>query len=340
MRIAQIAPLAESVPPKMYGGTERIVSSLTEGLVARGHDVTLFASGDSETKAKLVACASEGLRLQPGLKDPHAMTTVELARVFEQSASFDVIHNHVDYFGFPFARFSRTPVVTTTHGRLDLEEVRFVYRNFPEAPLVSISNDQRTPLPDSNWIDTIYNGIEFDHYSLHAEAGKYLAFLGRISPEKRPDRAIEVARELDMPLKIAAKVDPQDQDYFDHAIKPQLDNSLVEFVGEVREHEKDEFLGNALAYLFPIDWPEPFGLTMVEAMACGTPVVAMREGSVPEVVVDGETGYVCDSLREFIDCVTKVSKIDRATCRRIAQERFSVDTMIFGYERVYEKLAA
>ena len=340
MRIAQIAPLTESVPPKMYGGTERIVSSLTETLVARGHDVTLFATGDSETAANLIACAPEGIRLQPAVMDPHALTTVELARVFQQAQSFDVIHNHLDYFCFPFARYSQVPVVTTTHGRLDLEEVQHVYSHFSEANLVSISDDQRSPLPGANWLATVYNGIEFDHYSLHPQPGKYLAFLGRISPEKRPDRAIEVARELDMPLKIAAKVDPQDQDYFNHAIKPQLDNALIEFVGEVGEHEKDEFLGNALAYLFPIDWPEPFGLTMVEAMACGTPVVAMRDGSVPEVVIDGKTGFVCDSLRNFIDCVTRVGEIDRATCREIACNRFSVDVMTSGYEAVYRGLVA
>jgi glycosyltransferase involved in cell wall biosynthesis len=272
------------VPPQLYGGTERVVSTLTEELVARGHDVTLFASGDSITSARLVPCAERSLRLNGGTRDHVAYTMMQLATVLERKDEFDIIHSHVDYFGFPFARLSRVPIVTTTHGRLDLPEITRVYRHFPDARLVSISEAQRAPAPELNWAATVYNGIDFERYNLRTKPGEYLAFLGRISPEKRPDRAIEIARELDMPLKIAAKVDDADRQYFDHAIRPQLNHSLVEFIGEVTDREKDNFLGNAYAYLFPIDWPEPFGLTMVEAMACGTPVVATNHGSVPEVV--------------------------------------------------------
>jgi glycosyltransferase involved in cell wall biosynthesis len=338
MRIAQIAPLAESVPPALYGGTERVVSVLTEELVRRGHDVTLFASGDSSTSAKLVSCVERSLRLDPDIRDYVAYTIFELAKVFTAAHSFDLIHNHVDYLALPFARASRTPVLTTAHGRLDLRETRLVYESFADLPLVSISDDQRRPVPGLNWISTVYNGIDLSFYKLHPERGRYLAFLGRVSPEKRADRAIEVARALDMPLKIAAKVDDVDKDYFEHGIRPYLNSSLIEFVGEINEHEKDEFLGNAYAYLFPIDWPEPFGLTMVEAMACGTPVVAMNVGSVSEVVREGVSGTVCDSFREFIDCVEEAGKIDRRGCRAYAETRFSAATMVEGYESAFAKV--
>jgi glycosyltransferase involved in cell wall biosynthesis len=336
MRIAQVAPLFESVPPQLYGGTERVVSTLTEELVARGHDVTLFASGDSITAARLVPSAERSLRLYGDVRDHVAFTMMELATVLERMDEFDIIHSHVDYFGFPFARLSRVPLVTTTHGRLDLPEITRVYRHFPEAPLVSVSESQRTPAPDLNWVATVYNGIDFGRYTLREKPGEYLAFLGRIAPEKRPDRAIEIARELDMPLKIAAKVDDADRQYFDHVIRPHLDHSLVEFIGEVSDSEKDAFLGNAYAYLFPIDWPEPFGLTMVEAMACGTPVVAMNHGSVPEVVDPGVTGFVCNSLREVLDAVPSVASLDRTACRSRAEQRFSDEVMADRYERVYE----
>lgn len=339
MRIAQVAPLIESVPPQLYGGTERVVSALTEELVARGHDITLFASGDSVTSARLVPCAERSLRLDGSARDHLAFTTMELAEVFDRAGDFDVIHNHADYFAFPFARQSRTPVVTTTHGRLDLPETQRVYRYFRDASLISISNAQRAPLPDLNWLRTVYNGIDMNRFHLRREPGKYLTFLGRISPEKRPDRAIDVARALDMPLKIAAKVDDVDREYFESAIKPQLAHPLIEFVGELGDADKDEFLGNAFAYLFPIDWPEPFGLTMVEAMACGTPVIAMNCGSVPEVVADGVSGFVCDSLRDFMDAVPKAASLDRAACRTYAEARFSAAAMADGYEDVYRRLA-
>jgi len=338
MRIAQVAPLTESVPPQLYGGTERVVSALTEELVARGHEVTLFASGDSVTAAKLVPCSERSLRLDGAARDHMAFTTMELAEVFDRAGEFDVIHNHVDYFAFPFARQSRAPVVTTTHGRLDLRETQRVYRYFRDASLISISDSQRVPLPDLNWAATVYNGADMTRFHLRREPGTYLAFLGRISPEKRPDRAIDVARALGMPLKIAAKVDDVDREYFESAIKPQLGHPLIEFVGELGDADKDKFLGNAFAYLFPIDWPEPFGLAMVEAMACGTPVIAMNCGSVPEVVADGVSGFVCDSLRDFMDAVPKVADIDREACRAYVATRFSAAAMADGYEAVYRQM--
>jgi glycosyltransferase involved in cell wall biosynthesis len=338
LRIAQVAPLFESVPPQLYGGTERVVSALTEELMVRGHDVTLFASGDSQTRARLVSCATKSLRLEGDARDSIAYTMMELAEVFDLTREFDVIHNHADYFAFPFARHSPTPVITTTHGRLDLPEIQRIYRYFGDAALVSISNAQRAPVPRLNWVATVYNGVDFSRFTLRRTPGSYLAFLGRISPEKRPDRAIEVARALDMPLKMAAKVDEADREYFEHAIRPQLAHPLVEFVGEVGDHDKDEFLGNAYAYLFPIDWPEPFGLTMLEAMACGTPVIAMRCGSVPEVVADGVSGFVCDQMREFIDAVPRAGTLDRAACRAYALRRFSAAAMADGYEEVYAGL--
>jgi glycosyltransferase involved in cell wall biosynthesis len=337
MRIAQVAPLFESVPPRLYGGTERVVSALTEELVSRGHDVTLFASGDSVTTSALTPCSKRSLRLDGTVRDHVALTTIELATVFDQQDEFDVIHNHVDYFAFPFARQSRTPMITTTHGRVDLPEIRNVYEYFAEAPLVSISDAQREPLPGGNWLATVYNGIDFSLFNLHPDRGKYLAFLGRISPEKRPDRAIEIARALDMPLKIAAKVDAVDKDYFEHVVRPHLSNPLIEFVGEVGDRDKDEFLGNAFAYLFPIDWPEPFGLTMVEAMACGTPVVATNCGSVPEIIDDGVSGFICKSLRDMIDKVGSAQLLDRTQCRAYAEARFSAAVMADGYEEVYRQ---
>jgi len=338
LRIAQIAPLHESVPPKLYGGTERVVSNLTEELVARGHDVTLFASGDSITGANLFPCSERSVRLDEKVRDSVALTTMQLASVFDRQDEFDLIHNHVDYFAFPFARHSRTAVLTTTHGRLDLDEIRKVYGYFSDAHLVSISDAQRRPLPNANWLGTVYNGLNFNELKFHAEPGKYLAFLGRISPEKRPDRAIEVARALDMPLKLAAKVDPVDVQYFEHVVRPHLEHPLIEFVGEIGEADKEEFLGNAYAYLFPIDWPEPFGLTMIEAMACGTPVIAMNVGAVGEVVADGATGFVCESFRTFLDAVSKIGTIDRATCRAHVEANFSAAAMVDRYESLYRKL--
>ncbi len=336
MKIALVAPLVESVPPALYGGTERVVSALAEELVRRSHDVTLFASGDSRTNAHLVPCARRGLRLDPDVRDYVAYTVIELGQVYRRGGDFDLIHNHVDYFAFPFARLSPTPTVTTAHGRLDLPEVQRVYAHFPEQRLISISDAQRAPLPDANWMATAYNGIDTRNFHFRPEPGDYLVFLGRISPEKRPDRAIEIAREVGMRLLIAAKVDPADQDYFDYAIRPMISGcSLIEFVGEVDEKEKDDLLGGAHAYLFPIDWPEPFGLTMVESMATGTPVIAYRAGSVPEVVADGVTGFICDSFRGMAEAVERVRGLDRGRCRDHVERRFSAAAMTSAYEEAY-----
>ncbi len=339
MKIAMAAPLIEAVPPALYGGTERVVSSLTEELVRRGHAVTLFASADSETAATLVPCAERALRLEDALQDAVASTLIELDMVYERAAEFDVIHNHCDYLAFPFARRSATPTVTTMHGRLDLAEVRRLAARFPEQHLVSISDAQRGALPDANWAATVYNGIDLTNYHFRPEPGDYLVFLGRISPEKRPDRAIEIARDTGMRLVIAAKVDPEDRDYYAIAIAPLIDeHAQIEFVGEVGERGKDALLGGAYAYLFPIDWPEPFGLTMVEAMATGTPVIAYKAGSVPEVVVDGATGFICDTVHDMVEAVGRIGSIDRRACRARVEGHFSAAAMADGYERVYQGL--
>lgn len=336
MKIALVAPLMEAVPPRLYGGTERVVFVLAEELVRRGHDVTLFASGDSKTSGTLVACCPRGLRLDPDIRDTLAYVLIELGDVYRRASDFDVIHNHVDYLAFPFARLTSTPTVSTTHGRLDLPEVQRVYSVFSEQALISISDGQRTRIPHANWLATVHNGIDLTNFHFRPEPGDYLVFLGRISPEKRPDRAIEIARDVGMRLIMAAKVDDVDRDYYEHAIAPMIEQCpLVEFIGEVDDPGKDDLLGNAYAYLFPIDWPEPFGLTMVEAMATGTPVVAYRAGSVPEVVVDGVTGFVCGTFRDMIDAIPRVRTLDRSACRLLVEERFSAAAMTDGYERVY-----
>lgn len=341
MRLAIVAPLAEPVPPPLYGGTERVVSTLTEELVRRGHQVTLFASGDSQTSAELIACSERGLRLDPSVKDTVAWTLLELHEVYRRAGDFDIIHSHVDYLVFPFARLSETPTISTAHGRLDQDEVRRLYEHYPEHRLVSISNDQRFPLPNANWIGTVYHGIDLNRFHFQPTVGDYLVFLGRISPEKRPDRAIEIARDLDMRLIMAAKVDDADRSYYEACISPLIAASpFVEFIGEVDEATKDELLGGAYAYLFPIDWPEPFGLTMVESMATGTPVVAYRAGAVPEVVVDGVTGFLCDSVREMVMAVKRVGSLDRRACRDHVERKFSQSAMADGYERLYDIVAA
>ena len=289
MRIAQVAPLFESVPPKYYGGTERVVSYLTEELVCQGHEVTLFASGDSVTKAHLVAACRRSLRLDKHCIDQLSHQVLMLEHVFQRAAEFDIVHFHVDYLHFPLSRREQLTHVTTLHGQLDIPDLVPLYHEFRDMPVVSISNCQREPLPWANWQATIYHGVPADTYQFRAEPGSYLAFLGRISPEKRVDRAIKIARQVQIPLKIAAKVDRVDKDYFEAVVEPLLRDSLIEFVGEIGDGEKDEFLGHAYALLFPIDWPEPFGLAMIEAMACGTPVIAYRSGAVPEVMENFET---------------------------------------------------
>ena len=340
MRIAQVAPLAESVPPRFYGGTERVVSALTEELVRRGHDVVLFASGDSETSAELVACCRVGLRLNPDTRNHVAYTMIELGKVSARAWEFDIIHNHLDYLAMPAARQIRTPMVTTLHGRLDLPELQDVYAEFSDQHLVSISNAQRRPIRHAHWAATVYNGIDLRHFTLGQGSGGYLAFLGRISPEKGVDRAIKIAQAVDMPLRIAAKVDPVDEEYFTAKIKPMLCDPRVEYIGEIDEMQKDEFLGNAFAYLFPINWPEPFGMTMIEAMACGTPVIAMNLGSVPEIVVDGQTGFVCRSQAEMIDAVPRAATLSRRACRMHVETHFSALRMAEMYETAYRTVAA
>jgi glycosyltransferase involved in cell wall biosynthesis len=336
MRIAIAAPLMEAIPPPLYGGTERVVSTLTEELVRRGHEVTLFASGDSQTTANLVACAPRGLRLDPTALDTVVSSKRELSEVYRRAGDFDLIHNHLDSAAFPFARLSRTPTVTTAHGRLDLPQIRREYASFPEQELISISDSQRAPLRSARWVRTVFNGIDLTHFHFQPNSGDYLVFLGRITPEKRPDQAIAIAREVGMRLIIAAKVDPLDQAYYDQIITPLIrDCPLVEYVGEVNEAGKDTLLGGAYAYLFPIDWPEPFGLTMVEAMATGTPVVAYRAGSVPEVIVDGVTGFVCDSFRAMVDAVPLVGALERRACRVQVARWFSAAAMAEGYEQAY-----
>lgn len=338
MKIAQVSPLYESVPPKLYGGTERVVSNLTEELVRLGHDVTLFASGDSRTSAKLISPCRQALRLDADCRDQMAYHMVLLDQVFERIKDFDVVHFHIDYLHYPLSRASKTPHVTTLHGRLDLPELATLYRRFPAVPLVSISDAQRRPIASANWQGTVYHGLPPDLYEFHPAGGKYLAFLGRISPEKRVDRAIEIACKSGLPLKIAAKVDPADRKYYEHEIRPLLDQPGVEFIGEIGEHQKSDFLGGAMALLFPIDWPEPFGLVMIESMACGTPIVAWACGSVPEVINEGVTGFVCDSISEAAEAVERVKRLDRAACRRHFESRFLVGRMARDYLEIYQRL--
>jgi glycosyltransferase involved in cell wall biosynthesis len=343
MRIAQIAPLAESVPPKLYGGTERIVSYLTEELVRQGHEVTLFASGDSETAARLHPCSPRALRLDPGVRDPLPHHLVMLERVRELAHTFDVLHFHIDLMQFPLLRTLKTPGVTTLHGRLDLPDLEPLYRTFPEMALVSISDSQRLPMPPVNWVGTIYHGLPaaLCRFVPEPAAEPYLAFLGRISPEKRPDRAIEIATRAGVPLKIAAKVDKADVDYWRGTVEPLVRaNPLVEFIGEIGEADKGALLGGALAVLFPIDWPEPFGLVMIEAMACGTPVIAFPCGSVPEVIDDGVTGFVVDSVEEAAAAVPRAAAIDRARVRATFERRFSIERVATDYLKVYHSLCS
>jgi glycosyltransferase involved in cell wall biosynthesis len=340
MRVAQVAPLAESVPPKLYGGTERVVSWLSEELARKGHRVTLFASGDSVTSAKLVPCSPEGLRLA-GIRDHVANVLVMLEQVRRRADEFDIIHFHVDLLQYPLFQDLFPKCVTTLHGRLDLPDYHPVYRAFPGMPLISISDHQREPMPKGvNWLATIPHGLPPDLIPFHPSNGGYLAFLGRITPEKRPDRAIEIAKRSGVPLKIAAKVDPVDQQYFEREIKPLLDHPLIEFIGEIDDRKKGEFLGNAGALLFPIDWPEPFGLVMIESLAAGTPVIAWRCGSVPEVIEDGVTGVVVDSVDAAVNAVHRVRALSRKTVRQRFDQRFSASRMADDYIGVYEQMLA
>jgi glycosyltransferase involved in cell wall biosynthesis len=339
MKIAQIAPLIESVPPRLYGGTERIVSYLTEELVRLGHDVTLFASGDSMTAANLVSCAPTALRLDPKIKDWIPYYMLMLDRVRECAEDFDILHFHIDQFHFPLFRDMADRALTTTHGRQDLPDLVPLYVGFNDMPLVSVSDAQRKPVASANFVATVHHGLPHDLLApIFQPRGGYLAFLGRISPEKRPDRAIEMARTLGIPLKIAAKVDKADQVYFREQIEPLLDGPGVEYIGEINETAKSEFLGEALALLFPIDWPEPFGLSMIEAMACGTPILAFRGGSVAEIIDEGVTGMIVDDMEAAIAAVPRVIALDRHGVRRRFEERFSATRMAKDYLTVYRSL--
>jgi glycosyltransferase involved in cell wall biosynthesis len=340
MKIAQIAPLIESVPPRLYGGTERIVSYLTEELVALGHDVTLFASGDSITAAGLVPCGPKALRLDASVRDPVPYYMLMLDRVRQRADEFDILHFHIDQFQFPSFRPIADRTVTTLHGRQDLPDLLPLYLGFDDMPLVSISDAQRLPVLSANFAATVYHGLPVDQLRPCGPCGDYVAFLGRISPEKRPDRAIAIARALDIPLKIAAKVDRADEAYFRTQIEPLLDGPGVEFIGEINEHQKTQFLGNARALLFPVDWPEPFGLSMIEAMACGTPVLAFRCGSVPEIVDDGVTGAIVETMDDAIAALPRVFALDRTKVRRRFEKRFSATRMAKDYICVYHSLLA
>ncbi len=340
LRIAQVAPLYESVPPRAYGGTERVVHYLTEKLVALGHDVTLFASGDSQTTAKLVAAAERSLRLDPDCGDPLAHHMVLLDLLARRRAEFDVIHFHLDYLHFPLSKALGWPNLTTLHGRLDLPELALLYRCFDELPVVSISDAQRAPIPSANWLATVPHGLPADLLSFSPQDRGYFAFLGRVSPEKRVDRAIEIATSLGVPLRIAAKVDRADREYHEREIAPLLKHPLVEFVGEIGEHEKSEFLGGARALLFPIDWPEPFGLVMIEALACGTPVVAFGCGSVPEVLEDGVTGFLVEDMDQAIAAASQVDRLSRFRVREEFERRFTDLKMAERYLELYRTIAS
>jgi glycosyltransferase involved in cell wall biosynthesis len=338
MRIAQIAPLTEAVPPKLYGGTERVISWLTEELISLGHDVTLFASGDSVTSATLEAIWPWALRLDSSIRDPYALHMTVLERVRRQADQFDMLHFHLDYF--PFSLFSRqsTPFVTTLHGRLDLPEHQPVFDTFSSAPVISISNSQRRPVPQARWIKTIYHGLPSQLLTPQPVKPSYLAFLGRISPEKRADRAIHIAGRAGLPIKIAAKIDKADQDYFEEQIKPLMRLPFVEYLGEINDAQKSDFLSGAVGLLAPIDWPEPFGLVMIEAMACGTPVIAFNRGSVPEVVDDGLTGYVVEDETSAVAAVSQLSALSRQRVRARFEERFSARHMTNEYLAAYRSL--
>jgi glycosyltransferase involved in cell wall biosynthesis len=338
MRIAQVAPLIESVPPRAYGGTERVVHHLTETLVEMGHDVTLFASGDSRTSARLVPVVDRALRLNPARPDAVIWHTIMVDRVREMSEQFDVIHFHIDTVHLPMATTCGTPSLSTLHGRLDLPDLYPLYRRFHQHPLVSISDSQRKPMPWANWLGTVHHGLPTDLYDFHPEPQNYFAFVGRISPEKRVDRAIEIAIACDTPLRIAAKVDNADRVYFDEVIEPLLDHPLVTFVGEIDDAAKNDFIGNARAFLMPVDWPEPFGLVLIEALACGTPVIAYANGAVPELLDDGVTGFVVHDQQQAIEAARSIGRIDRRVCRATFERRFAAGIMARHYVELYRAL--
>jgi glycosyltransferase involved in cell wall biosynthesis len=338
MRVAQIAPLVESVPPKLYGGTERVVAWLVEELVELGHDVTLFASGDSVTRAKLIPVVPRALRLDRPRSDPIAAQAILLEAVAENVSDFDVIHAHIDWLHLPLLSRLGVPFVTTLHGRLDLRGLSAVINRFPDAPFVSISDNQRLPLSQANWLGTIYHGLPTNAFRPVFKRGSYLAFLGRLTAEKGPEVAIRIAQAAGMPLRIAAKVPRGERAYFKQRLEPQIDGKQVQLIGEVNDEAKQDFLAGAAALLFPIDWPEPFGLVMIEAMACGTPVIAFSRGSVPEVVDHGVTGFVVDGEAEAVEAVRRLSELNRHKVRRRFEQRFTVKQMAKRYSEYYERL--
>jgi len=338
MKIAQIAPLYESCPPRLYGGTERVVFYLTEELVRLGHEVTLFASGDSQTTAKLVPGCEAALRLDGRVKDPLVYHMMMLGRMRRQADQFDILHFHTDYLHFPFFAEQWERTVTTMHGRLDLADLAVMMRAFPQLPLVSISAAQRAPMPWANWYGTVHHGLPRELHRLGEGNGGYLAFLGRVSPEKGVDRAIAIARRVGLPLQIAAKVDPVDRAYYEARIEPLLSDPLIEFVGELGESDKSAFLGDAVALLFPIDWPEPFGLVLIEAMANGTPVIAFGRGSVPEIIEDGLTGFIVESVDAAVAAVPRARELDRQQIRARFERRFTAERMARDYLRIYDKV--
>jgi glycosyltransferase involved in cell wall biosynthesis len=338
MKIAQVAPLYEAVPPKLYGGTERVVHYLTEELVNLGHEVTLFASGDSKSSAKLVANVTQALRLDKACEDYLAPHIVQLMEIQERADEFDFIHFHTDFLHFPFTQNLSTPHATTLHGKLSIAELQPLYDRFPDQPVISISNNQRQPLPQANWVGTVYHGLPLNLHTEGAGEGGYLAFLGRISPEKGLDNAIAVAKAAGIKLKIAAKVDKADQEYYEEKIKPLLDDPLIEFIGEIDEEQKTDFLGKALAMLFLINWNEPFGIVMIEAMACGTPVIAFPCGSVPEIIENGESGLIVPDKDAAIEAVKQAAKLSRRKVRECFEKRFTARRMALNYLDLYRRL--
>lgn len=348
MRIGLLAPPLESVPPETYGGTERVVGTLADELVARGHDVTLFASGDSHTRARLVPTVERAIWHDERYQDQLPFWSVAAGRAYARAHELDVMHNHMDFFAFPAARLAAVPTVTTLHGRLDLPELRPLYAEFREQALVSVSRAQRTPLPDANWIATVYHGYPLDLYAPSYETGRYLAFCGRISPDKGLDRAIDVAIAAEVPLIIAARPPLSDEqspearrdwEHYEAEIRPRLDHPLIEYVGELSEPDKQHLYESAIALLFPISWPEPFGLVIIESLACGTPVLATPRGAVAEIVQHGRTGFHCETQEDFLAALKRVGRIDRAECRREFERRFSAVVMAAAYEEVYERMA-
>ncbi|PWT73543.1 MAG: glycosyl transferase [Chloroflexi bacterium] len=337
MRIAQIAPLQAATPPHAYGGTERVIYNLTESLVQLGHEVTLFATGDSRTSARLVPAVAEAVNFDPDTVIS-AYHIAMLADVYRQASDFDLIHSHLDHLTLPFIGTTRTPTVLTLHGRVDTPELERVYGAYAGANYVAISHNQRRSQPNANWIATVHNGIDVKNYTYHPVAGDYLCFVGRISPDKRPERAIEVAKRVGIPLKIAAKIGPEDRQYFTSVVEPMFDHPLIEFLGQLDETSKRELIGNALALLAPIDWPEPFGMVFIEALASGTPVLTCPVGSAPELLADGVTGYLRQTVDELVEAVGQLGDISRSTCRRYALERFDMRRMTLGYTRIYSQL--